>query len=553
MNYEPNEPQDWHVLIEFTLDSKTWRITDEYLVLSDDTVYLPYLKNHSSLMRALGLVLDPRLVHSAMQIQIDNRNDVFETELLAENFGNRTVDIKIGYGETAANYASVYCGIVKHPGGIRYNETFASIDAQARFSADDRNIPFNKFFSSTYANVEAKSENLPIPIVYGSWLTTDNGAVTVPCYCIDTTAGTGGKFKVSDRELKTIEVVYKNGSDITGNCTLDAANGEFTISSTTTYDPTVDTITVNCSGCTDDKLTSGNLLQTLPKIADDILTEYMSVPSGNIDSTAFTTWEGELSVSDYGRGVITQERLASSYLTELLIEGFADFTIIDDKYTPIYRISSIASGIPTFYDFDISDNPDQTKMFETVRDKERVWANDIVGKYNRSYSHNEIAATYKGGYDASDSSSITNNNGRRRRRLELNWLYIQAGAEARINREKFVFADEIDSVIGTFKSGAVSLGPTDQFKLVYKNYDLGGEIGTPFQIRKITTDFKRSSPTAKIEAWSMLQMSPGRWTNNTAPDWSSSSAYQRSIQGYWCDSGGLADAADLASAVSIWF
>jgi hypothetical protein len=554
MNYEPSTPQDWHILLEFTLDSKTWRITDEYLTLSDNTVYLPYLMNHSALIRSLGGILDPKLIHPQLSITVDNRNDVFATELLSNEFGNRSVDIKIGYGETAANYESVYKGIVKHPGGYSYDETFASLEIQARFNADDRNIPINKFFSSTYANVEAKSANLPIPLVYGSWLSTDVGGETVPCFCIDTTAGTGGDFKISDRELVQIEKVFKNGTEITaGNLTKDLANGEFEITRTDTYDPLTDTITANVEGATDNQTPTGNLLESLPDIADDILTQYMGVPTGNIDSTAFTAWGNELSISDYGRRVIFQESLASSYLTELLLEGFADLTIIADKYYPVYRVSSISSSIKTFYDHDIVDLPDQSKDFRIVPDKEKVFANDIVGRYRREYSHAEIVPDYKKGFDASDSNSITDNAGRRRRRLDLNWLYLQAGAEARVNREKFVFAYMIDTIVGTFRSQAVDLGPTDQFKLVYKSYDLGSEQGTPFMIRKTTTNFKRESPTVKFEAWSMLQMTPGRWTSNTAPDWSSSTALQRRTQGYWCNGSGLADPGDATSNVSIWF
>jgi len=533
--------QAWHILIDFELDSTTIRVADQQLVLSDNTVYKGWLLSSTPLRRTIGPILNPRLVSPSMQLVVDNKNSQMMDLIDTYQFDNRDVVFKQGYGVTAGNYAETFTGIVQQ-GGIQSDDELVWIQIDAVFVANDRNIPIMKFFPSVYPNMEDRAKFVPIPIPYGDWRTTAGDGEKVPCYQIDSTVGTGGKWKIANRAIKQIEAVYKNGGSESIS-SVDLTNAEFVLD--VAYDPTVDVVNANIRGVVDG---SSNLIEDIPDVFDDTLQTYMGVAAANIDSTALTAWQSYLTANDVVRRVIVSEALASTYLSELLVEGFADVVLIGGKYTPIYRIASVDAGIPTYRAFDIVD--DRTKKrIRSLKDPERVFANEIVAQYQ----YDPISAAYKKTYESEDSASIERFKSRVRRRLYMNWLYLPTGVEARADREILVFASEVEGIDVEMHPVARTLGPTNQFRLVYGRYDLGGEIGTPFQIR--TSYHYPNNAYTKFTAWNMMQMSPGRWTSDSAPAWGSASAWQKNTQGFWTTANGYADATetDETSKRSFWF
>lgn len=544
MAFNPNSgANEWRKRVTFSGDAVTVRYADTDLAMSNGNFFAGRVLGISELRRSVGRLLDPKIQYPQMRVQLDNRNDDVRETFDQYNLENRTVTIDIGQGTTEADYDELFTGVTKLSGGD-WTDDYFNVRISDLVEADARVLPPNKFFPSTYSNVEVKSKFLPIPIVYGDWRTTAGDGETVPCYCIDTTIK---KFKIADHALKEIEVVYLNGNDITSDCTLDASNGEFTILSTT-YDPDTDTVTANVQGATDDGTPSGNLLKTLPEILDDILQKWLEVSASKIDSTALTTWANNLSSDDEGRRVIKTELSSNSIISDLLVDGFADLTIISGKYTPVYRIVSVDSDIDTYREDDIESNGG-SREFRVVRDEEQVYANQIVADYRITPTNGDFTQRY----DAEDSAAIASANIRKRRRITLNWVYKDAGAQARADRELYVFSSPIETVFLTLKTRAITKAPTNQFRLIYSKYELAANIGTPFQIREISTDPLKL--TARIKAWSMLQLSPGRWTPNGAPTWLLSTAWQRETNGHWTDTNGYADPTgtpDEASKRSIW-
>ncbi len=538
-----------YVLIEFALDSETWRIADEEVVLSDGTHYEGAVEGITALREDSGRLIDPRVVSPSVRIRIRNTGDAARQKIDSLTFPNREVTIKAASSESASDTLTRFVGTVRFPSGISWDDEFVTIAVTSRIDVDERVLPPNKIFPGTYPNAEAKSLFLPIPIVWGDFRTTAGGGEKVPCYCIDTTAGTGGKFKIADHALKDIEVVYLNGADITANCTLDEANGEFTISSTSTYDPDTDTVTANVLGATDDGTTGGTALETLPDHLDDMLTTWLGAAAAKIDTAAFTAWGGTVSADDSGRRWLGTEVLSTSLITEILVAGFADLIIEDGKYKPVYRIVDPSAGIPTYYEWDIVDRTARSKHFSVTQDPERVYANQIVA----TYRFDPAAGDYAQRYDVESASAIAAVGTRIRRRIPLAWHYKTNGAESRANRELHVFSQELEVADVAVKAVAIDQKPTDQFYLSYSKYDLG-TIGTPFRIKVSEADF--SSPNVLLTIWNMTNLSPGRWTVATATTWLLSTTAERNSQGYWTDGSGYADPSaspDPASQKSIWF
>lgn len=537
--------QDWRQLIEISLTGKTVRYSRDPVTLTDGTFYDDRLIGVSSMTLSAGQLLDPRFTLPSLTMILDNADGAISTLLDEYQFSNRSVTVKVGQGSVASDYETVFIGSVVFPSGISMDEKEVSIDVDDDRMKDQKVLPTNNFFKTTYANVESKSENLAIPLVYGDWRTSAGGGEKVPCFCINTSSKT---FKIANHTIKQIEAVYKNGSAITPSST-DLNNAEFVISDA--YDPETDVITANIQGATHNGSSSGTLLETLPDITKDILETHLSVSSGNIDSAAFTAWGNNISEVK-GRRWIGQETSSNTLIVEALIEGFADMIIDGGKYTPKFRILG-TSGLDQYRDYDIIDKSSGSKEFSVMRDPQRVTANQIVANYRFDPSQSK----YLERFDKEDSASIAILETTRRRRLNFNYLYTDTDAQTRATREMLAFSTELEMLTVGLSPRSLTKRPMDQFRLQFNKFaDGSGEsgFGTAFQVRDITVDFAKMNSVVK--AWNINTLVSGRWTASSAPNWTSSNHAQRLDQGYWTDNNGFADPSgspDASSKRSRWF
>ena len=543
MAFDPNSSiQDWRQLVEISLTGKTLRFARDPVTFTDGTVYDGRLLSMSSMSLSAGQLLDPRVTMPSLTLDLDNADSAISDLMDAYEWSNKSVTVKIGQGTTSGDYTTVFVGTILFPGGITFDDTTARIDLDDERMKDEKVLPVGKFFASTYSNLEEKSKNMTIPIVYGDWQTGVGGGEKVPCYCINTTNRT---FKIAAHAIKSIQAVYKNGSAATLTST-DLANAEFVMNDA--YDETVDTVTANIEGATHNGNTGGTLLESLPDIAKDILTTHLAVGSGNIDTSAFNAWETNLGTTK-ARRHISMERSSNTLITDALVEGFADLIIIDGKYTPRYRIAGL-TGLDSYRDYDMTARNDGVKRFSVSRDPERVTLNQVVANYR----YDPVNLKFAGRFDRNDDASIALVGTTRRRRMTYEWLYLDADAETRAERELYAFSAELEMLTVGIGPTALTKVPTDQFRLTYNKYLDSTGFGTPFMIRDIAIDFNQM--TATIRAWNVLTLSPGRWTESTAPNWASSTLTQREEHGFWTDANGFADSSgspDPTSKRSKWF
>ena len=534
--------QDWRQLVEIALTGKTLYYARDPVTFDDGTVYDGRLLSMSSMTLSAGQLLDPRVTMPSLTLNLDNSDSGISDLMESYEWSNKSVTVKIGQGTAAADYTTVFVGTILFPGGIQFDDTVARIELDDERMKDEKVLPTNKFFVSTYANVEEKSKNLPIPLIYGDWRTTAGGGEKVPCYCINTTNRT---FKIASHAIKQIEAVYKNGVAATLTST-DLANAEFVMDDS--YDQTVDTVTANIQGATHNGTSGGTLLESLPDIVEDILKTHLGVASGNIDSTAFSTWETNLGTVKARRHIAT-EASSNALITDALVEGFADLIILDGKYVPRYRIAGL-TGLDSYRDFDMTARRDGVKQFQVARDPERITLNQIVA----SYRYDPANLKFAGRFDLDDDAAIALVGTTRRRRMQYNWLYVDADAETRAERELYTFAAELEMVTVGIGPRSLTKVPTDQFRLTYSKFTDASGFGVPMMIRDIAIDFNQMRST--IRAWNVLTLSPGRWTVSTAPTWLSSNLTQREEHGFWTDNDGYADPSgtpDETSKRSKWF
>ena len=514
--------QDWRLLIEIYLTGKTLKIAEESLAF-DSGFYDGRLQDVGVIDQSAGRVLDPKLVSSRNTFRIDNADGLYSTYYDDYTWVNREVVIKAGQGLVIGDYEEIYRGRVLTSGGIKLTEQEMTVTVDDVRSKDQRTLPINKFLPTNYANMEVLKRWYPIPIVYGDW-SSSAGSERVPAVQIDSTVGTGGSFKIADHTVKQIESVYKNGSSVAFSA-ASLANATFTLD--VAYDPLVDKIDVHCQGITDDGNSSGTLITSLPDIVQHILTTYLGVSSGNIDSSAFAAWESELTSSDDGRRWIGTDISSNVLITEALLEGFADMTIQANKYAPKYRLVPLGS-MDTFREGDLMNRYDGSKDFVVHQDPEENYVNTIAV----DYAYNPVERQFAR-YEKDDTLEITDAGTRVRRLLTLNWLYKDTGAEHRGQRELLSFATITEHLTTTVGPRALMKEPTDFFRIAYGKY-----TGNAMQVRTIRKDFAKMS--AQINAWSVGSLEAGRWTVDTAPVWNSSDEQEQDEHGFWTDSDGYA-------------
>ena len=535
--------QDWRVLVEISLTGLTLKLAEETVIMDDGSVYNGRLQDVGLIEQSAGAVLDPKVITSRNTITLDNADGQFTTYFDDYIWTNREVVIKAGQGLTIADYEEIYRGRVLTSGGVRMTEQAMTVTVDDVRSQNSRTLPVNKFFPSDYANIEDKSKYLPKPLVYGDF-SSGAGPQRVPAFQTDDTVGTGGEFTWADHAVKDLESVWlDDGTGAVSVAFSSENNTTATFTLDVAYSPNTDTVTVHGKGATDDGTSSGTLLESLSDIVNDILTTHLGVAAGNIDSAAFTAWEGELTTADYGRRWIGTEISSNTLITEALVEGFADMTVRSNKYYPVYRLVPLTS-LDTFREADLRNQAGGEKVFEVTQDPEENYLNTVAV----DYAYNPVSGKYAR-YEKDYSAEITDAGIRQRRRLTLKWLYKQVGSETRGERELFNFST-ITEMMGTAVGPrCLTKVPTDFFRITYSKY-----TDIAFQIRQITKDF--SAMTARITAWNVAALVVRRWTASGEPTWLLSTQQEREENGFWTDTSGYADTTvppDEDSKDSIWF
>jgi len=555
MAFNPDQSAaPFRYVAKVVLDSKTYWFADVDMVLSDGTWCDGRLMlGQTTISKALGSLIESKYITQSFTLALNNNDDVVRGYIDTYQWANRTVTLYITHGTDVANLAELQTGVVRFPAGISYLQAAVYISCDDPRDKHSLQLPATRMEPATYPNMEAKSQYKYKPIVYGSWLSTDPGAIALPAYQVDSTVGTGGTWLWAGHACKQLEAVYLNG--VSSAFTANADNSGFTLN--VAYATATDTVTVHGRGATDDGLITGTLLQNPALILKDILKTRLGLVDANLDLTAFTDYQ--TNTSELCRRWIggSAQTSSSTLIQELLNETWCDLPIVSGKYKPVYRIVSTVGATTNFYEWDIQKSGSGAgakALFRVLRDPDRICANRVVGKYR----HDPIAGTYGVTYQFDDTAAQAAYLTVRQRTPDMNflWIYVQADVETRVQREVYVFGSAEPEVANiSLAQKAILKGPTDQFGLVFDKYgDAPTGYGTPFQIR--SSQMTLGSLILQVSAWNMLMLSPGRWAGSAATTWLLSTAWERQTQGYWTDANGYADTSpspDAASKRSRWF
>lgn len=516
------------------LTSQYIRAADRVLALDNGNLYERRITSVGRLSSTAGRLLNPTFELPQVSVTLDDGNgELRELAQLHYGFAGDEVTLKVGQGNAAADYETRVTGQVRFPDGVQWGDDYLRLLITSNLLKDTSNIPPNKVFPDTYPNAESKSTFKTIPEILGDWRTTAGGGETVPCFCVDTTAGTGGQFIIAE-SCASIEDVYINGvsAAYTQNSlepalfTLDAA-----------YDSDTDIVTANVQGRASALEGKDNPVDWIYTLLTDAA--FAGLAAGRVDTSSFTTASRGMGPQDTARRWIGEDIALTTLLAELATEAFVDLVLNESgQYKPVERIAGDPASTTVAREQDIVSDGNGRRAFAIAADPERTYCNQVVADYGAlpaKWSAEFLDVDYKdrwrGSVQVDDTTAQTNYGQTRRRRLPLKWLYQAAAATDRANREKLAFSTLTEQLEIDLGARFLTLTPGDQFQLIYSRYEKTPILGTQFMARTVQTDYQ--GMRVSVEAWNLDNVIGGRWTADTAAAYVSASTYERDVNGYW--------------------
>lgn len=201
---------------------------------------------------------------------LEDSEDPFWSEMLYKyNWLNKRVTIKLGGSHTDYPYAefkTVARWILK---SNIYSDREVQFDAADLKSLLKNRIGVDRYDLTTYPNLDPDADGKVIQIAYGQ---ISKGRAIL----VDSTVGTGGKWKLAGHAIDSITAVYDDDASV--SFTPDLANGEFTLNVAASG-----RITADFNGLKD----SGVYLKKGGEIAEHILLNFLPLKVEDIVTSDF--------------------------------------------------------------------------------------------------------------------------------------------------------------------------------------------------------------------------------------------------------------------------
>lgn len=177
--------------------------------------------------RTAGEWLSGEIQFQVAEIELSNVDGKFNSYLPGgsnfEGWVGRSVSVKLGLGETASTYKTIFSGKVTEVGGFKRTTKTIRLTARDDYDFLNDNLPKTVFSVAAYPDIEEANQGKPIPVIYGDWTTgLDPDKAAVPAYVLNgnnasVTASPWAnvQLRVASHALKAFETahVYLQRSD----------------------------------------------------------------------------------------------------------------------------------------------------------------------------------------------------------------------------------------------------------------------------------------------------------------------------------------------------
>lgn len=123
--------------------------------------------------RTVGQYQSPTLEFSTLEIELSNVDQRFNNLLPAGDdyagWVGKSVTVKLGLGEIASTYRTIFHGFITEQGGFKRNVSSVTFVARDRFDSINKSFPTQVFTEASFPDIEQDKVNTPVPIIYGDW------------------------------------------------------------------------------------------------------------------------------------------------------------------------------------------------------------------------------------------------------------------------------------------------------------------------------------------------------------------------------------------------
>ncbi len=150
------------------------------LHLSDRAIYVGSTfyenrVNFPNIERTVGEWLAGTLQFSSLEIIIGNPDkkysDILPGGANYDGFINRAVEVKIGLGEIASSYTTVFEGFVTDVEGFERSFVSFTLICRNKFDSVNKTIPDQSLITDDFPDLEDEFVGLAVPLIYGDWTT----------------------------------------------------------------------------------------------------------------------------------------------------------------------------------------------------------------------------------------------------------------------------------------------------------------------------------------------------------------------------------------------
>jgi len=532
---------EYHYLVEFSLDNSSMYYADQDMSIqvagSTGRFYEGRLPQGGILTRSLTSFQEAKESIQTFPVQLDNRDGEIGRITRRHELPNRTVRVLLGEGNVYGDYSEVFRGHVIFPGGITWDEESATITIADNRLRHRRNLPLagDTIDLTTYPNAATSVRSAPLPILYGSWASCDEGGTSIPCACVDTSTP---KFRVAGHGLQSIDKYLLNGvklNSVSEIQNVSLAEASFELNGVS-YDSASDIMSVNCRG-----LTNGSgLISQAGDTFQHLHTAYTDLTAGDFDATAITLLNATIGYSF--RRFIPQHIDNSVVASQLLNEMGADSRFIGGKYSPVLRDLQVGSGNPQYYSSDIAyggNLGEGLADYKVVADPNRDYFNQIRSRFRRDpvASMQSIQAgslqdsVYEESFAKTATAATANVSMTKTRSWDMEWLYKTTEAQDRATRELIQFSSEMLAVNTRLTNRSMLLNLGDKIDLYHDVF-----TGMTFQVRNIETHL--GDMTSRIMGFNIYSNEFSAWTVDGAANWYDSNSVVKQQSGFWADNRG---------------
>ena len=164
---------------------------NKYVVApSGEGTFYEALLTFPTIKRTVGDFLNPGLEFSTLELSLSNVDGRFNDLLPAGDdyagWVGRSVTVKLGLGEIAATYTTIFQGVITDQGGFKRGVSKITFVARDKFNTINKAFPSGVLSATSYPNLEDDKQNVVIPVIYGDWtVAVEPGMASIPALVVN--------------------------------------------------------------------------------------------------------------------------------------------------------------------------------------------------------------------------------------------------------------------------------------------------------------------------------------------------------------------------------